>query len=520
MPPRLDDLALAPLSSSYNIFVTTVLLLSIAAAVVQRFGFRSSRKPLPPGPAGDFILGNARQIPDEFAWLHYEKLSKSFGDVVHLNALGQPVVVLSSTQAISDVMGERGAVVSARPSSTFLGKLVGWDQSVVLSEPSTHWQAQRRLLHQYLGATSMPAYHSIIEEEARAFCHRVLATTEGFMDESIQSMAKLIMRTTYGINSKRGDEQVIAMANEVAENFEYSMKPGRFVVDAFPSLRYLPSWFPGADFRQLSAEWKQQLHNAINTPFDRVKADMAAGKAEPSFAARVLADRPLGINDGHIKWAAGSIYATAVRNTMATLGTFLLAMIMHPDVQEKAQAELDREIGQDRLPSISDRPNLPYIESVFKEVLRWHPAAPLAMPHRSTEDIEYRGWTIPKNSIVYGNTWALGHDPEIYPSPEKFNPDRYTAGTDVKDPREYAFGFGRRACSGQAFAESTVWTIMATLLATNHMKRALDENGNEIAVAENYTHSTPHHPIPFSYRFESRSAHIMSLLNASVETSA
>ncbi|KAF8302324.1 cytochrome P450 [Clavulina sp. PMI_390] len=498
----------------YNLFVTSLLFISVAAAV-RRFSRRSNRPP-PPGPPGEFILGNARQIPEKFGWLYYQELAKSYGDVVHITALGQPIVALNSPQAISDVMGKKGSLVSGRPLLTFLGDLVGWYDSVIFGGPSRSWQAQRKLLHHFLGAPSMPMYHSIVEEEARAYCSRVIPTNEGFMDEFIVSMAKLILRIAYGINPKGLDDPLITMAHEVAENFEYSLEPGRFLVDTLPFLRHLPSWLPGAGFLTLGMKWRKQFYAAMNAPFEQVQADMASGKEQLSFTARCLEDRPPGVDEEYIKLAAGSLYVAASRTTMATIGTFFLAMIMHPDVQQKAQAEIDREIGQDRLPALSDRPNLLYIESLFKEVLRWHPVAPLALPHRTTEEIHYRDWTIPKNSIVYGNVWTLSHDPSVYPNPEKFDPDRYTRDPDVKDPREYVFGFGRRTCPGQAFAEATAWTIMVTLLATNHLKRALDKDGKEIAVSEDYTHAIVHNPHPFPYRFEARSAHLMSLLETSV----
>jgi len=57
--------------------------------------------------------------------------------------------------------------------------------------------------------------------------------------------------------------------------------------------------------------------------------------------------------------------------------SFLVAILLYPDVQKKAQAELDSVIGRERLPTLEDRPNLPFIDAVCKEVLRWRPATPL-----------------------------------------------------------------------------------------------------------------------------------------------
>lgn len=71
--------------------------------------------------------------------------------------------------------------------------------------------------------------------------------------------------------------------------------------------------------------------------------------------------------------------------TSNTLSYFLYAMILHPGIQEEAQKELDRVIGRSRNPTFADIPDLPYVRAIVKELLRWQPAIPLAVPHISTE---------------------------------------------------------------------------------------------------------------------------------------
>lgn len=80
-------------------------------------------------------------------------------------------------------------------------------------------------------------------------------------------------------------------------------------------------------------------------------------------------------------------------------------MSLYPDVVRKAQGEIDRVIGNDRLPNSMDRPNLPYVEAVVKEVLRWHPVAPMGLPHTSTVEDLFEGYLIPKGSMVIANIW-------------------------------------------------------------------------------------------------------------------
>ena len=103
-----------------------------------------------------------------------------------------------------------------------------------------------------------------------------------------------------------------------------------------------------------------------------------------------------------------------------------LAMAMYPEVQKKAQAEIDSVVGPNRLPNFEDRPSLPYINAVVKETMRWHVPAPLgvffklsswvlwtfltdskAVPHMATNDDEYDGYYIPKGTVVLGNAWSV-----------------------------------------------------------------------------------------------------------------
>lgn len=94
-----------------------------------------------------------------------------------------------------------------------------------------------------------------------------------------------------------------------------------------------------------------------------------------------------------------------VQQSVSTLSAFMLAMVLFPDVQKKAQAQLDAIVGSSRLPSFSDRQDLPYITAIAKETLRWHSVAPQGLPHQLKADDVYNGYFLPAGSLVVGNTW-------------------------------------------------------------------------------------------------------------------
>jgi cytochrome P450 len=80
-------------------------------------------------------------------------------------------------------------------------------------------------------------------------------------------------------------------------------------------------------------------------------------------------------------------------------------MVLFPDVQKKAQDEIDCILGGNRLPSFADKSSLPYISCIVWECLRWNPVTPMGLAHYVTQDDEYNGYRIPKGSTVLPNVW-------------------------------------------------------------------------------------------------------------------
>ena len=82
-------------------------------------------------------------------------------------------------------------------------------------------------------------------------------------------------------------------------------------------------------------------------------------------------------------------------------------MASNPHIQKRAQGALDAIVGPDRLPTFEDQASLPYITAIAKECLRWRSVVPLSVPHVTTQEDEYKGYRIPKGSIVISNVWYM-----------------------------------------------------------------------------------------------------------------
>jgi cytochrome P450 len=166
-----------------------------------------------------------------------------------------------------------------------------------------------------------------------------------------------------------------------------------------------------------------------------------------------------------------------------------LAMVAFPEVQRRAQAELDAVVGRARLPTFADAPQLPYVRAIIREVLRWRPSLPLGLPHAAAEDDWYEGMFIPKGAKCIANIWQCNHDRAIFgDDADEFRPERHLGenGELLPGPKEtiqeghVSFGFGRRVCVGKHLANESLFIRTAMILWAAIIKCARDENGKEV----------------------------------------
>jgi len=219
-------------------------------------------------------------------------------------------------------------------------------------------------------------------------------------------------------------------------------------------------------------------------------------------------------------WLCASMYAGGAETTSTTLKWFFFAMMRYPEAQHTAQAEIDQVIG-DRLPNLNDRDRLPYVEALIKELLRCFIIAPTALPHRLMEDDHYKGYFIPKGTIVLPNSWSISRNEEMYPNPEEFRPERFLepstkSGEFPMDPHKYVFGFGRRVCPGIDFADASLFMNIATILSTTSIAPPSGTEGSTIALPLSQ-HSRK--PLPFPCEILPRSTAAAGLVEEYVSGS-
>ncbi|KAG8984765.1 hypothetical protein FRB93_006343 [Tulasnella sp. JGI-2019a] len=143
----------------------------------------------------------------------------------------------------------------------------------------------------------------------------------------------------------------------------------------------------------------------------------------------------------------------------------------------RCPSEIDRVIGEDRLPTYTSKDATPYLNAVILETLRWHPSVLNGIPHRVVQDDIYEGRLIPAGTTVFVNAWGILHDKNHFPDPMTFNPDCFLhedKPESIIDPWDVLFGYGRRICVGIPVVRSGLWIIMAMMLACFEIRPKID----------------------------------------------
>ncbi|TFK31155.1 cytochrome P450, partial [Crucibulum laeve] len=163
--------------------------------------------------------------------------------------------------------------------------------------------------------------------------------------------------------------------------------PGRFYVEMFPICKLYPSLAKRAGFKRKAEELAKMARSVNQVPFDWAKAQMINGTNEDSFVSMHLgpdAGKKLSADEEEvIVTSSAALYIGGADTTVSALTTFVLLMILYPEVQKRAQAEVD-SVTSGRLPTLDDLAALPYIMAMVKEIIRWAPVAPLGIPHSVT----------------------------------------------------------------------------------------------------------------------------------------
>ncbi|EMD42231.1 hypothetical protein CERSUDRAFT_110763 [Gelatoporia subvermispora B] len=502
--------------------------LYLACLVLLYFLFRrskGSRPPFPPGPKASWF--GSVNLPKSYQWVTYAEWRKTYGDLIYIRVFGNPIIILNSARAADDLLNKRSGIYSSRPVRTMVYDLMGWAWLFSTQPYGGWWRKHRTLFHQYFQLNTIEQYYPVQLKEAYVMLRNLLDTPDKFYPHIRRTAAAIVIQITYGHQIAPEGDWYVTLADKAITTLGKAGIFGTYIVDYLPILKYIPTWFPGAKFKRLAAEWRTLNQEMVNKPFDMVKERVLSGNSTtPSITAAEIENWLQSGQDSEreqlIRNIGGIVYAAGADTTVTAIYSFFLAMMVHPEVLAKAQAEIDRVVGGDRLPNFEDRKSLPYIDWVVWECLRWIPVTPLGIAHASIHDDVYNEYYIPKGTTILPNVWGMLHDEATYPEPFRFHPERYAdpkanEKLGINEVPGISFGFGRRECPGRHLAINTVWITVATVAAAFNIRKPLGDNDVPIEPVINCTPGSLVRPLPFLCSITPRSEAAAALIRQASE---
>ncbi|KAG1894747.1 cytochrome P450 [Suillus fuscotomentosus] len=443
------------------IIIACTLIIIFASVWIVKQRYQAMRRlPLPPGPPGRWLLGNT--MPKSYVPFQFARWTEQYGPVFSLKQGRRIFVIIGRHQAAVDIMEKEGANLADRPRSISVHETLSGGLRMVLEGSGERLRRLRRVLHAGLQPKVAETYEPIQTRHAKNLVLDILNDPKNHQSHAMRYAASVVMSFTYGkiTPTSYTDPEVVAV-NKALARFGQALKPGAYLVDTYPILRFVPGYLS-----QLKA-WHKEEHALYEGQLDAVRRQMREGTARPSFARFILEhQKQYQLEDKELGFIAGGMFAAGSDTTSSAITIMTMAAATHTDAQARVQEELDNVVGRTRLPTFDDQEMLPQVTAFMLESLRWRPVSLGGFAHRATKDIIWKNYLIPAGTTVIGNHWAIANDPEVFPEPHTFNPQRWIddAGRVRGDLRFFTFGFGRRVCPGQHVANRSVFINTALIL--------------------------------------------------------
>ncbi|XP_031670356.1 cytochrome P450 2U1 [Oncorhynchus kisutch] len=404
--------------------------------------------------------------------------AKVYGNIYSMWVGSQLVVVLNGYEVVRDALSNRADVFSDRPeipTVTIMTKRKG----IVFAPYGPVWRRQRKFCHTTLrnfGLGKLSLEPCILEGLAVVKSELLRLSEEDTECSGVDltplitnSVSNVISYIALGQRFHHTDREFGALLDLMARGLEIIANSAAVLINVFPLLYYLPFGVfrevrqverdITAFLKQIITRHRETLDPAnprdlIDMYLVEMLAQEAAGETDSSFS------------EDYLFYIIGDLFIAGTDTTTNTVLWMMLYMVVYPDIQERVQAEIDAVVGPDRVPSLTDKGSLPFTEATIMEVQRMTVVVPLAIPHMASETTEFRGYTIPKGTVIIPNLWSVHRDPTVWEEPDDFNPSRFLddQGNLLRKECFIPFGIGRRVCMGEQLAKMELFLMFTSLL--------------------------------------------------------
>ncbi|XP_041838882.1 cytochrome P450 2U1 [Melanotaenia boesemani] len=400
-----------------------------------------------------------------------------YGNIYSLFVGSQLVVVLNGFEVVKDALSNHPDKFSDRPDVPMVS-IITKRKGIVFAPYGPVWSKQRKFCHATLrnfglGKLSLePCIQQGLTNIKAELLRLSKACSGAGVDLSpliSNAVSNVICSLVLGQRFHHEDHEFRTLLGLMARGLEISMNFPVVFINIFPLLYYLPLGV-FKELRQVERDITVFLKRIIANHRETLDPDNPRDLID-MYLMEMLAQQAAGEEDSsftedYLFYIIGDLFIAGTDTTTNSVLWVLLYMALHPDIQDKVQAEIDEVVGRHRVPSLTDKGSLPFTEATIMEVQRLTVVVPLAIPHMASETAEFRGYTIPKGTVIFPNLWSVHRDPTMWEDPDTFNPARFldSEGKLFRKECFIPFGIGRRVCMGEQLAKMELFLTVTSLL--------------------------------------------------------
>ncbi|TKS85280.1 Cytochrome P450 1B1 [Collichthys lucidus] len=437
----------------------------------------------PPGPFPWPIIGNAAQIGNS-PHLYFTRMAKKYGNVFQIK-LGSRTIVVLNGDSIRQALVKQGPEFAGRPDFTSFQYVSNGD-SMAFNTMSAWWKMHRKVAQSTVRMFSTGnlqtkktfEYHVLCEfRELLKLLVEKTKTHQFFepLTYFVVSTANIMSAVCFGKRYYYEDEE---FRQVVGRNQEFTQTVGAgSIVDVMPWLQYFPNPIKTIfdNFKKLNLEFGIFIRDKVIEHKKTIQSSTIRDMTDAFIVALDQLSEKTGIIlvKDYVTPTVGDVFGASQDTLSTALQWIVLILIKYPEIQIRLQQEVDKVVDRNRLPSIEDQMQLPYVMAFIYEVMRFTSFIPLTIPHSTTTDTSIMGYTIPKNTVVFINQWSVNHDPTLWSNPETFDPERFLDenGTLNKDltSKVLIFSLGKRRCIGEELSKLQLFLFMALMVHQCHI---------------------------------------------------
>nr|CAB3235721.1 cytochrome P450 2U1-like [Phallusia mammillata] len=431
-----------------------------------------------------------------------------------IKLLNQSVVLLTTYEVIQDAFTKHGSVMSDRPDIPLFSQ-VSNRNSIIEQNYNETFKMHRRngnKIFKGLENTKVSMEKVTMEEAGylmnylKQYCGKPIDIKFPIYHATANSVSQVALSKRFVYNHK-GFQKIIDSSVAMTEDPTFGKKI--FAIIGIPLLRHIP---PFRSANQQYVKRTKEIYDFIQEQIDEHIETLDPDNVQ-DFIDIYLVENHISKTQKNLDFEANAdlrgfikdLFTAGIETVSITINWAIVTLLHYPEIQAKIQQELDSVVGSDEKIRPGHRKSLPYACAFLEEVMRYHTISPLGAPHLTSADVELSDFYIPKNTMIQAHIWAVHHDPNNWPGPDKFDPLRHIDGDGnfVSSKKVLPFSVGLRRCLGENLARIEMFLFIATILKHFHV---LPDSGKSLPPLHMGIHGLFYSPFSFEVVLQERSS--------------